>query len=71
MQTPANTLHAVTPYVRSDVWMFGVLAWELLCRLEPHSGFDIYEAAKRIKWERLCVCVCVSYASDCVRCVCT
>jgi hypothetical protein len=34
---------------KSDAWMFGVVAWELLSRREPHPDVDIYEAAKLIR----------------------
>jgi hypothetical protein len=34
---------------KSDAWMFGVVAWELMTRREPHPDMDIYEAAKLIR----------------------
>ena len=39
--------------IKTDVWSYGVLIWEMLTRMEPFPTIGLYEAAHRIANEQL------------------
>lgn len=39
--------------VKTDIWSFGVVIWEVICRSEPYPEYDAVQASSRVVYEGL------------------